>query len=220
MRVLVLEDDAELGEMMADALRQRGYAVDHVTTLREARAVHPGDYDVAVLDRSVPDGDGLSLLAHWRAQDRVVNTLVVSGVAGDCDRVEGLEAGALDYVAKPLQLVELGLRVDALARRPAAPEVALPAVLGDVRVDLALREVTMAGRPVRLSRLQYAVFEYLVVNRDRMVSSGELLDHCWDRHRDLFTNPLPTQIARLRVIFEGRLGFECVRGEGYRIVVP
>jgi two-component system, OmpR family, response regulator len=220
MRLLVLEDERRLCQAYARRLRRDGHAVDEVATLADARrAVGDVDYDCLVLDRHVPGGDSITLVAELAESAHRAPVVIVSA-DGDADaRVLGLSEGADDYVPKPVRLDELALRVgNVLARRDAAGPA--PAVeLGAVRVDLARREVTRDGTSVRLTPVQYAVFEQLVINRARMLTSQELLDRCWDRERDPISNPLHTQISRLRKLFDGALRFVSVHGAGYRLEV-
>lgn len=222
MRVLLLEDCKRLSGAYARRLRHDGFAVDEVATLAEVRlAVGDVDYDCLVLDRHVPDGDSLDLVPELAAGARPGPVVLVSA-NGDADaRIDGLTRGADDYLAKPVRLDELALRVGkVVARRQALVTLRPPVVeLGVVRVDLARREVTRDGVPVHLSPIQYSVFEQLVINPHRMVSTEELLEHCWDGRRDPFSNPLHTQVTRLRKIFRGALCIASVRGAGYRLEV-
>lgn len=219
MRVLVLEDEARLSGAYARRLRHDGFAVDEVATLAEVRtAVVDVSYDCLVLDRHVSDGDSLDLLPELAQAPHHAPVLVVSA-NGDADaRIRGLAEGAEDYVAKPVRLDELALRVaKVVARREPAAGASPIVTLGPVCIDLARREVTCDGQPVHLSPIQYSVLEQLVRHRHRMLSTEELLEHCWDRRRDPFSNPLHTQITRLRGIFRGALRITSVRGAGYRI---
>ncbi len=222
MRVLLLEDEQRLSGAFARRLRHDGYAVDEVTTLAEVRlAVGDIDYDCMVLDRHVPDGDSLALLAELVVGEDPTPVVLVSA-DGDTDaRVEGLASGADDYLAKPFRLDELALRVAKVVQRRAVagPGPDRIVQLGAVTIDLARREVVRDGVALHLSPIQYSVFEQLVVHRDRMMSTEELLEHCWDGRRDPFSNPLHTQVTRLRKIFRGALRIVSVRGGGYRLEV-
>ncbi|HEV7722643.1 MAG TPA: response regulator transcription factor [Iamia sp.] len=219
MRVLLLEDEARLSGAFARRLRHDGFAVDEVATLAEVRtAVLDVAYDCLVLDRHVPDGDSLDLLPELaRAEHRA--PVVMVSANGDADaRIQGLSEGADDYVAKPVRLDELALRVGKVVTRRDPAADARPVIrLGPVCIDLARREVTSDGQAVHLSPIQYSVFEQLVRHRDRMLTTEELLEHCWDGRRDPFSNPLHTQITRLRKIFKGALRIASVRGAGYRV---
>lgn len=220
MRLLVLEDDLRLCEAYSRRLRTDGYAVDEVGTLGRARdALVDVAYDCLVLDRLVPDGDSLELVAELHRQ-AVRPWMMVLSALGDTDqRVQGFEVGADDYVPKPVRLDELALRVGRLVLRPMSA-MPRPLVFGRLTLDRARREVLLDDERVHVTPTQYAVLDYLVANGDRMVPTEELLDHCWDRNRDLFANPVHSQITRLRKLFRGALRIESVRGAGYLLRVP
>lgn len=213
--VLLLEDDPALRRGYSRRLRAGGHRVDEATTLAEARGSLARDaYDCVVLDRMVPGGDALVLVDELRADPGRPPVLVLSGLGEVDDRLAGLHAGADDYLAKPAHLDELALRVDNLvAWRRQGRVVAVH--LGGVVVDRDRHVVSAAGEEVHLTPHQYGVLDYLVAHHDRLVTTEELLDHCWDGERSLFTNPLHSQITRLRRVFRGHLRFEAVRGTGY-----
>lgn len=215
MRVLLLEDDPRLCDSVASRLRGDGHAVDQVGTIDAARtAIADVDYDCLVLDRLVPDGDALDLVADLEAGDDAPPMLVVSALGDGTERVQALEAGADDYIAKPARLDEVSIRVRKLLVRHTSVARG-PVRLGRVQIDRARRDVAIDGLTIHLTPLQYAVLDYLVAHRDRMASTEELLDHCWDRNRDLVANPLHSQICRLRKIFKGTMRIDMVRGAGY-----
>jgi DNA-binding response OmpR family regulator len=215
MRVLLLEDDPRLCDSVASRLRVDGHAVDEVRTLGAARsALMDCEYDCLVLDRLVPDGDSLTLVAALDAGDDPPPMLVVSALGDGDERMQALEAGADDYIAKPARLDELAIRVRKLLVRHTS-EARGPVRLGRVVVDRGRRDVQVDGLDIHLTPLQYSVLDYLVVHRDRMSSTEELLEHCWDRNRDVVANPLHSQICRLRKIFRGALRIDMVRGAGY-----
>jgi DNA-binding response OmpR family regulator len=215
MRVLLLEDDPRLCESVAGRLRVDGHAVDQVGTLDAARsALMDAEYDCLVLDRLVPDGDALDLVADLEAGDAPPPMLVVSALGDGDERVQALQAGADDYIAKPARLDEVAIRVRKLLVRHTSVTRG-PVRLGRVVVDRARRDVSVDGLDIHLTPLQYSVLEYLVAHRDRMASTEELLEHCWDRNRQTVANPLHSQICRLRRIFRGSLRIDMVRGAGY-----
>jgi DNA-binding response OmpR family regulator len=220
VRVLLLEDESQLSDTFARRLRVDGFAVDPVATLAQVRtAVLDVTYDCLVLDRHVADGDSLELLPELARAERRAPVVMVSADADADTRIRGLSHGADDYLAKPVRPDELALRVGKIAARHTyAPRAAGPVIdLGRVRVDLALRLVTRDGEPVHLSPIQYSVFELLARHRDRMLPTEEILERCWDGRRDLFANPLPSQVTRLRKTFRGALRIVAVRGAGYRV---
>ena len=214
MRVLLMEDDYRLRQSVGRRLRADGYAVDEAVTIAQAReSMEETRYDCVVLDRLVPDGDAIDLIDGWDAGGDRPSILLVSGLGGGDSRVACLAAGADDFIAKPLSMEELVLRVRKLIVRhtPGGARVQI----GCVSVDRARRVVTVAGALVRLTPTQYSVLEQLVIHADRVVDQGWLLEHCWDAQRDPFSDPLHSQINRLRSIFRGHLVIESARGSGY-----
>lgn len=221
MRVLLLEDDIRLNGAFGRRLEAGGMAVDPVYNLRQARAaIADVEYDCLVFDRFVPDGDALDLVDELHRQGNQVPILVVSALGDGDQRILGLEAGADDYLPKPVRLDELTIRVRKLAARHEAGATACTRIeVGRVVLDRDRASVTVDGEAVHLTPTQYGVVELMIVNRHRMTATDELLEHCWNGDRDLFANPLHSQITRLRRIFKGVLGFRSVRGAGYILVV-
>lgn len=218
MRVLVVEDEYLLADVIAEGLRDQGFAVD--VTYDGAAALERcavNDYDVAVLDRDLPVVHGDKVCRSWVAtESRTMRILLLTAASGVSDRVAGLDLGADDYLAKPFAFTELTARVRALGRRSRA---AAPPVLAraGLRLDPARHEVTRDGRPIRLSRKEFAVLEELLLADGAVVSAEWLLEKAWDEHTDPFTNVLRVTMTGLR----RRLGqpwvIETVPGVGYRI---
>jgi DNA-binding response OmpR family regulator len=218
VRLLLLEDDYRLRQAMGRRLRSDGHAVDEATTLEQARtAIADTGYDCLIMDRLVPDGDALEIAAEIGTDPFRPPILMLSGLGEHHHRVDGLVSGADDYLAKPVDLEEMALRVRKLIARRTSTGSRLQ--LGRVEVNRSRREVTIDGVEVHLSPTQYAVFEQLVINVDRVVDQGALLESCWDAHRDPFSNPLHSQINRLRSTFRGLLTITSVRGSGYLLRV-
>lgn len=219
LRILVLEDDEKLRRSFARRLRSEGHIVDEAMTLADARALlAERRYGCLVLDRIVPDGDSLELVAERRKTPGRVPVLMLSALGTVDQRVKGLAVGTDDYMPKPIQLTELALRVRNLAAKAAASDWG-PVQLGGVTVDRERGEVSIEGQVVKLTPHQSAVLDYLVANRGRMIATEELLEHCWDGGRSLFANPLHSQVTRLRRVFSGWLRIESVRGAGYLLKV-
>jgi DNA-binding response OmpR family regulator len=216
VRVLLLEDDFRLRQAYGRRLRADGHAVDEAVTIAQTRAsFDETQYDCAVLDRLVSDGDAIDLVSEMGAVGTRPPVLVLSGLGDGDSRVDGLAAGADDYVAKPVGLEELAMRVRKLIVRRS--NVGTKMHVGRVSVDRSRRQVRIAGDVVHLSPTQYSVFEQLVINLDHVVDQGSLLEHCWDAQRDPFSNPLHSQVVRLRSIFRDHLRIETVRGAGYMV---
>ena len=220
MRLLLVEDDERLSASLARGLRGEGYAVDVAATGEDA-VFHARvyEYDVVILDVMLPGPDGVSVCRTLRASDRWCPVLMLTARDGVADRIQGLDAGADDYLVKPFDFGELVARVRALLRR-GAPE--RPAVLtaGDLELDPARRTVTRAGRLVSLSAREFAVLECLLRRAGQVVSRSDLLEHVWDRNFNGSTNVVDVYVGYLRRKLEepfGRPLIRTVRGAGYVI---
>jgi two-component system OmpR family response regulator len=225
MRILLLEDDARLGPLLARGLRAEGYAVDPAATVEDARwLAGENAYDVLVLDIMLPDGDGMTLTAHLRDAGNWTPTLLLTARDAVADRVRGLDVGADDYLVKPFAFEELLARLRALERRAPAPRPAAVQV-GALRVDPARREVTVEGRRVPVSAREFALLELLARRADQVLDRGTILEHVWDWAYDGVSNVVDVHIHALRsklAEFPGAPAIETVRGAGYvlRTAVP
>jgi DNA-binding response OmpR family regulator len=217
MRVLVVEDHRELAETVATGLRREGMAVDVAwdgaaglerTTINR--------YDVILLDRDLPGVPGDEVCRSLVAQGNPARVLMLTAAASIEDRVDGLGAGADDYLPKPFAFAELVARVRALARRS---QPALPPVLttGELRLDPGRRTVSRAGRRLDLSPKEFAVLELLLAAGGRVVSAEELLERAWDEAADPFTNTVKVTLSRLRRKLGEPPLIETVAQAGYRI---
>ncbi|WP_207540419.1 response regulator transcription factor [Sabulicella rubraurantiaca] len=216
MRLLVVEDTAALAGQLRQGLSESGFAVDMALDGEEAQ--HLGDtepYDAVVLDLGLPRVDGLTVLRRWRAAGRAMPVLILTARDSWTEKVEGLNAGADDYLAKPFAMAELVARLNALIRRAngvSKPEL----VFGEVRLDTATRSVSRAGAHVRLTALEYGLFAYLALHAGRPVSKTELTEHLYSQDFDRDSNTLEVIVARLRRKLGDGL-IETVRGQGYRL---
>lgn len=184
MRILLVEDDPALSLGIARALRREGWRVDAVgDTARAQRAVYDFSYDLVVLDRRLPDRDGVDLLRQWRAAELRLPVLVLTAHGDTADRVDGLQAGADDYLCKPFDLQELLARLHALLRR-AAGRVVNRLEVGDVTVDLREHCLLHAGAPLHLTRTEQAVVELLALHAGRLVPKERIVAalSSWDSH--------------------------------------
>jgi DNA-binding response OmpR family regulator len=217
MRVLVVEDHAELAASVARVLRREGMAVDVAGDGRDALArTALVDYDVVVLDRDLPGVHGDEVAGSLVAAARPTRVLMLTASGTLADRVEGLSLGADDYLPKPFAYAELVARIRALARRSQPP---LPPILvrGDLRLDPARRVATRAGMRLALTPKELAVLEYLLAARGRVVPAEELLERVWDEAADPFTTTVKATINRLRAKLGDPPVIETVPQGGYRI---
>jgi len=217
LRILVVEDEARLAEQLATALAAAGYAVDRAADGEQADFLAATEaYDAVVLDLGLPKIDGLSLLRRWRDGGVATPVLVLTARGSWHEKVQGIDGGADDYVAKPFRMEEVLARVRALLRR-ASGQVAPELSLGEVTLDPRAGRVTKAGVPVKLTAHEYRVLSYLLHHRGRVVSRGELSEHIYAQDLDRDSNTVEVFVARLR----RKLGpaiIETVRGLGYRAV--
>ncbi|HEY0995962.1 MAG TPA: response regulator transcription factor, partial [Gemmatimonadaceae bacterium] len=203
MRLLVVEDDAPLAGMLARSLREQGYAVDVAGDGEQAlyqAAVN--EYDLVVLDWSLPRRDGLEVARAVRARGVRIPILMLTARDAVRDRVAGLDAGADDYLTKPFELEELYARVRALLRR--MPEMLPSALLvEDLVVDTRAQSASRGGTPIPLTTKEYAMLEYLARHAGRVVGRAELTEHVWDEHHDPLSNAIEVYINRLRRKVDG-----------------
>jgi two-component system OmpR family response regulator len=221
MKLLVIEDDATTGSYIAKGLREEGHVVDLVADGREGLiAATSGGHDVLILDRMLPQVDGLTLLKTLRGAGNTVPVLLLTAMGDVDDRIEGLHAGADDYLAKPFVFGELSARVAALSRRPQALEAETVLSAGDLEMNLITRRVSRAGQDIDLLPREFALLEHLMRRKGRVQTRTMLLEGVWDIGFDPGTNVVETHISRLRAKvdrpFEHEL-IQTVRGAGYRI---
>jgi two-component system OmpR family response regulator len=219
MRVLVVEDDPDLNRQLRAALSDAGYAVDSASDGEEAH--HLGDtepYDAVVLDIGLPKLDGLSVLEAWRRAGRAMPVLILTARDRWSDKVQGFDAGADDYVAKPFHMEEVLARLRALLRR-AAGHASSEMVCGPVRLDARSGRVTVEGNPVRLTSHEYRLLAYLMHHQGRVVSRTELVEHLYQQDFDRDSNTIEVFVGRVR----RKLGVDIVqtvRGLGYVAIAP
>ena len=217
MRVLVVEDHTELADSVARVLRREGMAVDVSYDGGDAmERCAVVDYDVVVLDRDLPGVHGDEICRSLVAREAPTRLLMLTASATIAQRVDGFRLGADDYLPKPFAYAELVARIRALGRRsqPAVPPVL---VHGDLLLDPSLRIVTRAGVRLALSPKEFAVLEYLLAGRNRLVSAEELLERVWDEAIDPFTTTVKATINRLRAKLGDPPLIETVARGGYRI---
>jgi two-component system response regulator PhoP len=218
MRTLIVEDEASLRDQLAQHLKAEGFAVDCAADGEEGLYFgREYDYDAAVIDLGLPKIDGIELITRLRSEERAFPILVLTARGHWQDKVNGLEAGADDYLAKPFQMEELLARLNALIRRSAG--YASPVLnQGELQLDTSKKEVRVTGNPVELTAYEYKVLEYLMLNPNRVVSKSELTDHLYEQDFDRDSNVIEVFVGRLRKKIAPVDLIRTVRGQGYRFV--
>ena len=220
MHLLVIEDERALCETIVRSLRRLAYSVDCCYDGEKALELLGVErYDLVLLDLNLPGKDGMTVLRTLRQTDRETRVLILSARSEVADKVEGLDAGANDYLAKPFHLEELEARIRSLTLRQFTQnDVVLHC--GPLSFDTRSRAATAAGQPLALTRKETGILEYLLLHRGRPVSQEELLEHVWDNSVDNFSNSIRVHISALRKKLRAALGYDPVRnriGEGYLI---
>ena len=220
MRLLLIEDDAELAASLVEQFRGQGYNVTHAPDghqgLQQALAE---EFRAIVVDRMLPGLDGLTLVKSLRGS-KATPVIYLTTMGGIDDRVQGLEAGGDDYLVKPFAFAELLARVRALTRRS---ESSAKLVVGAIEVDLIQRTVTREGQAIDLVPQEFNLLEYLAQNANRPVTRKMLLEKVWDIHFEPNTNVVESHVSRLRARLNdgfARDAIETVRGVGYKLVAP
>ncbi|MCX7358609.1 MAG: response regulator transcription factor [Alphaproteobacteria bacterium] len=220
-RLLVVEDDANAAEFVCKGLRQEGFAVEHVAAGPDALHMALSEpFDLIVLDRNIPGVDGLSVLKALRAAQNETPVIILSALAHADERVNGLRAGADDYLGKPYTFSELHLRVENLLRRRAGKETQTSLTCGDLVMDLLTRRVTRDGKAIDLLQREFQILEHLLRNKDRVVTRTMLLEQVWDYRFDPHTSLIDTHMSRLRKKIDDGFGsplLHTIRGVGYRL---
>jgi two-component system OmpR family response regulator len=224
MKILLIEDDPDTAGYVANGLRENSHVVEHAVNGRDGLFLASGGgHDMLVIDRMLPGLDGLSIVKTIRVAGMKAPVLMLTNLGGINDRVEGLEAGADDYLVKPFAFAELLARINALARRPPmAPQVPVLKV-NDLELDRLKRTVTRAGRQIELQPQEFKLLEYLMRNAGQLVTRTMLLENVWDFHFDPRTSVVETHISRLRAKVDRGFAVELIhtlRGSGYCIREP
>lgn len=216
MRILLIEDDYVLGEAMRDQVRADGHGVDWMQRLDDARAaLDTVDYGLILLDLNLPDGRGLDLLKHLRKSGNPVPVIIATAQDQVAIRIEGLNAGADDYLVKPFDLDEMSARVSAVARRYAG--IATPELrVGEASVNLATRSITLNGKPIGVTAREWAVLERLLSRRGGIVTKAEIEDSLYPFGAEIEGNAVEVYVSRLRKKL-GQAVITTVRGLGYKV---
>ncbi len=216
MHVLLVEDDPRLHDLLGRVLSDESHQVSRAKTLAEARALaRQQRHDILVLDRMLPDGDGLALCEELRSAGDLIPILMLTARGEVVDRVEGLRGGADDYLVKPFEIEELLARLDALARRARLTAVQ---TVGELTLDRITREVHVRGEKIDLTARELSLLACLAASADRTVSRADLLLKVWGLAFDPGSGVLEVHVSRLRDKLGQHAGLvETVRGAGYRL---
>lgn len=220
MRILIVEDEKDILEFLKKALLQEGYAVDiALDGLTGQNLAATEEYDLIILDILLPGKNGLAILTSLRAAQINVPVMMLTARGDVSDRVAGLDAGADDYLVKPFALAELRARVRSLLRRPGERSPVLTA--GPVSLDSVSKQVLVNEKNVDLTSREFAILEYLLRNKNRLVSKGMIAEHVWDYHFDSDYNLIEVYIRRLRQKIEpDQKIIHTVRNGGYMVREP
>ena len=221
MKILIVEDQAKLGQFLKQGLTECRYAVEWAANCAQANdALAESGFDAIVLDLGLPDGDGLDLLRKWRDGGFTEPVLILSARDTVEDRIKGLDIGADDYLPKPFSLEELQARIRSLVRRQSTVKKAVLSHNG-IELNLASRLVKLNGEPVELTSREYALLELFMQNQGRVLPRTMITEKIWESHYDVDTNLLDVYMSRLRGKLDNagpKSMFKTVRGVGYQLV--
>ena len=212
----MVEDDPEIARRLSEGLGEAGFVVEHAANGRMGAALGSSeDYDAAILDLGLPDMQGVEVLKQWRDSGRPLPVLILTARGSWSEKVEGLNAGADDYITKPFHVQEVAARLRALIRRSAGS--AQPTLKhGDVELSPAAGVVTAAGKEVELTAAEFKLLNYFMHRQGRVISQAELLEHLYSYDQDRDPNTIEVYVGRLRKKL-GRDVIKTLRGLGYRL---
>ena len=221
MKLLLIEDEAQIANLVKSGLEREGYAVDWVADglVGEKRIdLYHGDYDLVVLDLMLPGKNGIEICKHVRAKGITIPILILTAKSYIDDKVAALEGGCDDYLTKPFDFKELTSRIRALLRRPKG-EMATELKCDGIVLNSSSRKVSLNGKEIKLTLKEFGILEYLMRHPNKVVTRDDILFNVWDFHFDSFSNVVDVHINHLRKkINKGKKNFlETVRGVGYRI---
>jgi two-component system OmpR family response regulator len=223
MKLLLIEDDKESAKYLIKGLREHGFVVDHSVSGKDGMFMAASEkYDAMIVDRMVPEVDGITIVQTLRASGNETPILILTALDKVEERVKGLKSGADDYLAKPYSFTELLARLEAITRRKSGEKAQTAIVCGELEMDLLTRTVKRAGKIIELQAREFALLEYLMRNCGTVVTRTMLLENVWDYNFDPQTNVIDVHISRLRHKIDK--GFEksliqTLRGAGYKLVV-
>lgn len=224
MRILLIEDDQAVADYIIKGLKQSGFNVDHADEGKQGLLLATAEnYDVMIIDRMLPNVDGLTIIQTLRGAENKTPILILSALSEVDDRVKGLKAGGDDYLVKPFAFAELLARIEAIHRRQESSATQTRLKVSDLEMDLLAHKVTRAGESFNLQPREYKLLEYLMKHAGQVVTRTMLLENVWEYHFDPQTNVIDVHISRLRQKIDK--GFDhqlltTVRGAGYMLHDP
>ena len=220
MKILLVEDQSKVASFVIKGLQENSYAVDHAQTGKEAVSLQAlYEYDLIILDLNLPDTSGVKLCTVWRQQGLDTPIIMLTARSHINDKVEGLDAGADDYICKPFDFGELLARIRVQLRRK-SNKLSNILEVEDLKVDLSKREVFRADKKIDLTAKEFALLEYLIENRGRVITRTSIIEHVWDMHFDSDTNVVDVFIRYLRKKIDDDHKVKLIqtkRGYGYYI---
>lgn len=221
MKILLIEDDNQVREYIVKGMKEAGHTVDHADNGKDGLFLATTEnYDVLIVDRMLPEIDGLTLIKTLRASDKSTPVIILSALGEVDDKVKGLRSGSDDYLTKPFAFSELLARVEVLGRRSSQGSSQVTKLsAGDLEVDLLTRKVTRADNVIDLQTREFRLLEYLLQHKGQIVTRTMLLEAVWDYHFDPQTNVIDVHISRLRKKIDDKKAelIKTVRGAGYII---
>ena len=224
MKILLVEDETLLSNVVSKGLRKLGYAVDTAFDGEEACFYYEtNEYDLIILDLNLPVIDGIDVLSRIRENDNKTKVIILSARISVEERVLGLDSGANDYLVKPFDFMELSARVRSLLRRDfVLKENVLKC--GEICLDMAKKTVEISGNQIKLTKKEYSILEYLMLNKNRILSAEKIIEHVWESDADLFSNAFKFHIYSLKKkLNEASASSDLIkniRGQGYIIKDP
>jgi DNA-binding response OmpR family regulator len=216
IRILLVEDDPDIAKRLVDGLDELGFNVEHAATGDMGAALGSSeDYEAAILDLGLPDIQGVEVLKRWRKSGRELPVLILTARGSWSEKVEGLNAGADDYITKPFHVQEVAARLRALIRRSSG-KASPTLTYGDIEVSPAAGTVTAAGKPIELTASEFRLLNYFMHRQGRVISQSELLEHLYPYNEERDPNTIEVYVGRLRRKL-GRDVIKTLRGLGYRL---
>lgn len=220
MKLLLIEDNKSLSQIISKGLKKCSYAVDSAYDGEEAiESFDVNEYDLIILDLNLPKMDGLDVLKHIRTSNKLVKIIILSARSEIEDRVKGLDMGANDYLIKPFDFKELEARIRTLLRQRFIQENSI-LKYKDIQVDINKKSVSIGQNDLKLTKKEYSILEFLLINKGNLISAETLVEHVWESDVDLFSNSLKSHMYSLKKKLSEYITYEVIennRGLGYII---